>query len=190
MNCGTTSGLQRNVGADSRPELLQAKGLGDERNGSRLECRPLQVRPQPPGAENELGGLQCRLAAGPAAEFQAVAVGQVTAHSHNPVDDARCNGEALKKSKELGLKILGRTDYENALISQRGRVGGGERLSRDRRVQNVRGRGAQREALTGQHRLGTQGAPGSPVGPRANSSLVRGEHITKSRYLNLRYTHP
>ena len=30
---------------------------------------------------------------------------RVTTHSHNPVDDARGNAEALKKFKELGLKI-------------------------------------------------------------------------------------
>jgi eukaryotic-like serine/threonine-protein kinase len=30
---------------------------------------------------------------------------RVTAHTHNPVDDAKGNGEALKKIKELGLKI-------------------------------------------------------------------------------------
>jgi hypothetical protein len=30
----------------------------------------------------------------------------VTTHTHNPVDDARGNAEALKKFKELGLKIL------------------------------------------------------------------------------------
>jgi hypothetical protein len=30
---------------------------------------------------------------------------RVTAHTHNPVDDARGNAEALKKFKELGLKI-------------------------------------------------------------------------------------
>jgi 3' exoribonuclease, RNase T-like len=30
---------------------------------------------------------------------------RVTAHSHNPVDDAKGNAEALKKIKELGLKI-------------------------------------------------------------------------------------
>lgn len=30
---------------------------------------------------------------------------RVTAHSHNPVDDARGNAEALKKFKELGLRI-------------------------------------------------------------------------------------
>ena len=30
---------------------------------------------------------------------------RVTAHSHNPVDDAKGNAEALKKFKELGLKI-------------------------------------------------------------------------------------
>ena len=30
---------------------------------------------------------------------------RVTAHSHNPVDDAKGNAEALKKFRELGLKI-------------------------------------------------------------------------------------
>jgi hypothetical protein len=30
---------------------------------------------------------------------------RVTAHTHNPVDDARGNAEALQKFKELGLKI-------------------------------------------------------------------------------------
>ena len=30
---------------------------------------------------------------------------RVTAHTHNPVDDARGNAEALKKFRELGLKI-------------------------------------------------------------------------------------
>ena len=30
---------------------------------------------------------------------------RVTAHTHNPVDDAKGNAEALKKFKELGLKI-------------------------------------------------------------------------------------
>ncbi len=30
---------------------------------------------------------------------------RVTVHTHNPVDDARGNAEALKKFKELGLKI-------------------------------------------------------------------------------------
>jgi len=30
---------------------------------------------------------------------------RVTAHTHNPVDDARGNAEALRKFKELGLKI-------------------------------------------------------------------------------------
>jgi DNA polymerase III epsilon subunit-like protein len=30
---------------------------------------------------------------------------RVTAHSHNPVDDAKGNAEALKKLKELGLKL-------------------------------------------------------------------------------------
>jgi len=30
---------------------------------------------------------------------------RVTEHTHNPVDDARGNAEALKKFKELGLKI-------------------------------------------------------------------------------------
>jgi DNA polymerase III epsilon subunit-like protein len=30
---------------------------------------------------------------------------RVTRHTHNPVDDARGNAEALKKFKELGLKI-------------------------------------------------------------------------------------
>ena len=30
---------------------------------------------------------------------------RVTSHSHNPVDDAKGNAEALKKFKELGLKI-------------------------------------------------------------------------------------
>jgi DNA polymerase III epsilon subunit-like protein len=30
---------------------------------------------------------------------------RVTAHTHNPVDDAKGNAEALKKIKELGLKI-------------------------------------------------------------------------------------
>ncbi len=30
---------------------------------------------------------------------------RVTAHTHNPVDDARGNAEALKKFKDLGLKI-------------------------------------------------------------------------------------
>ena len=30
---------------------------------------------------------------------------RVTQHTHNPVDDARGNAEALKKFKELGLKI-------------------------------------------------------------------------------------
>ena len=30
---------------------------------------------------------------------------RVTGHSHNPVDDAKGNAEALKKFKELGLKI-------------------------------------------------------------------------------------
>jgi DNA polymerase III epsilon subunit-like protein len=30
---------------------------------------------------------------------------RVTEHTHNPVDDARGNGEALKKFRELGLKI-------------------------------------------------------------------------------------
>jgi hypothetical protein len=30
---------------------------------------------------------------------------RVTTHTHNPVDDARDNAEALKKFKELGLKI-------------------------------------------------------------------------------------
>ena len=30
---------------------------------------------------------------------------RVTTHSHNPVDDAKGNAEALKKFKELGLKI-------------------------------------------------------------------------------------
>jgi DNA polymerase III epsilon subunit-like protein len=30
---------------------------------------------------------------------------RVTSHTHNPVDDARGNAEALKKFKELGLKI-------------------------------------------------------------------------------------
>ena len=30
---------------------------------------------------------------------------RVTPHTHNPVDDARGNAEALKKFKELGLKI-------------------------------------------------------------------------------------
>jgi DNA polymerase III epsilon subunit-like protein len=30
---------------------------------------------------------------------------RVTKHTHNPVDDARGNAEALKKFKELGLKI-------------------------------------------------------------------------------------
>ncbi len=30
---------------------------------------------------------------------------RVTAHSHNPVDDARGNAEALRKMRELGLRI-------------------------------------------------------------------------------------
>ena len=30
---------------------------------------------------------------------------RITAHTHNPVDDAKGNAEALKKFKELGLKI-------------------------------------------------------------------------------------
>jgi len=30
---------------------------------------------------------------------------RITAHTHNPVDDARGNAEALRKFKELGLKI-------------------------------------------------------------------------------------
>ncbi len=30
---------------------------------------------------------------------------RVTRHTHNPVDDARANAEALKKFKELGLRI-------------------------------------------------------------------------------------
>jgi DNA polymerase III epsilon subunit-like protein len=30
---------------------------------------------------------------------------RVTAHTHNPVDDARGNAEALKKFRELGLKL-------------------------------------------------------------------------------------
>jgi hypothetical protein len=30
---------------------------------------------------------------------------RVTKHSHNPVDDARGNAEALKKFRELGLRI-------------------------------------------------------------------------------------
>jgi hypothetical protein len=30
---------------------------------------------------------------------------RVTAHTHNPVDDARGNAEALRKFRELGLKI-------------------------------------------------------------------------------------
>lgn len=30
---------------------------------------------------------------------------RVTAHTHNPVDDARGNAEALRKFKEMGLKI-------------------------------------------------------------------------------------
>jgi hypothetical protein len=30
---------------------------------------------------------------------------RVTAHTHNPVDDARGNAEALRKFKELGLRI-------------------------------------------------------------------------------------
>jgi hypothetical protein len=30
---------------------------------------------------------------------------RLTTHSHNPVDDAKGNAEALKKLKELGLKI-------------------------------------------------------------------------------------
>jgi hypothetical protein len=30
---------------------------------------------------------------------------RVTAHSHNPVDDAKGNAEALKKFRELGLKL-------------------------------------------------------------------------------------
>jgi hypothetical protein len=30
---------------------------------------------------------------------------RVTAHSHNPVDDAKGNAEALKKFREFGLKI-------------------------------------------------------------------------------------
>ena len=30
---------------------------------------------------------------------------RVTKHTHNPVDDARGNGEAMKKFRELGLKI-------------------------------------------------------------------------------------
>ncbi len=30
---------------------------------------------------------------------------RVTAHTHNPVDDAKGNAEALRKFKELGLKI-------------------------------------------------------------------------------------
>lgn len=30
---------------------------------------------------------------------------RVTAHTHNPVDDARGNAEALKKFHELGLKL-------------------------------------------------------------------------------------
>lgn len=28
-----------------------------------------------------------------------------TRHTHNPVDDARCNAEAILSMKELGLKI-------------------------------------------------------------------------------------
>jgi hypothetical protein len=30
---------------------------------------------------------------------------RVTPHTHNPVDDARGNAEALRKFKELGLKL-------------------------------------------------------------------------------------
>ena len=30
---------------------------------------------------------------------------RVTLHTHNPVDDARGNAEALRRFKELGLKI-------------------------------------------------------------------------------------
>jgi len=76
-NRGATSESRWNVEANGRRELIQAKGLGDEGNGSRLECLPLQVRLQPPGAENDFGGPQCRLAAGPAAEFKATAIGHL-----------------------------------------------------------------------------------------------------------------
>ena len=56
-NRGAASESRWNVEANDRRELNQAKGLGDEGDGSRLECLPLGVRLQPPRAENDFGGL-------------------------------------------------------------------------------------------------------------------------------------
>jgi len=53
-------------------------------------------------SSRRIGDLYCGMVKDTFAQWKQL---RVTAHTHNPVDDARGNAEALLKMKEMGLKI-------------------------------------------------------------------------------------